>query len=139
MDCCTYLARLTTLVCPTSLCRLEPFTTEKVYIHVYVRYEYRQPVPISSFPFPTYYPDTGTGSCYPNRTCVGPLTQPLLKHISQRLTPLHTLSPLILPYVPPCSTLRLLPEKDSDLRQASYTNRCTSRMIKSMSTTTTNR
>jgi len=46
----------------TSLCRLEPFTTEKVYIHVYVRYEYRQPVPISSFPFPHYYPDTGTGS-----------------------------------------------------------------------------
>jgi hypothetical protein len=26
------------------------------------------PVPISSFPFPTYYPDTGTGSCYLDRT-----------------------------------------------------------------------
>jgi hypothetical protein len=43
--------------------------------------------------FPTYYPDTGTGSEYSNRTYVGPLTQPLLKHTSQRLTPLHTLSP----------------------------------------------
>src|SRR5215204_2234762 len=90
MDCCTYLARLTTLVCPTSLCRLEPFTTEKVYIHVYVRYEYRQPVSVSSFPFPTYYPDTGTGSCYPNRTCVGPFVQPLFKQASRRLTMLHT-------------------------------------------------
>src|SRR5688500_12396425 len=94
MDGCTYLALLTTLVCPTSLCRLEPFTTEKLYIHVYVRYESRQPVPISTpFPFPTYYPDTGTGSKDSNRTFVGPLTQPLLKHTSQRLTPLHTLSP----------------------------------------------
>src|SRR5918993_2208607 len=115
MDCCTYLAPLTTLVCPTSLCRLEPFTTEKVYIHVYVRYEYRQPVPISSFPFPTYYPDTGTGSCYPNRTCVGPLTQPLLKHTSQRLTPLHTLYPTHPSYAPPCRLLRPWPEKYSAL------------------------
>src|SRR5919112_4830837 len=29
----------------------------------------------------------------PNRTFVGPLAQPLLKQTSQRLTPLHTLSP----------------------------------------------
>jgi hypothetical protein len=43
--------------------------------------------------FPTYYPDTGTGSEYLNRTCVGPLTQPLLKHTSQRITLLHTLCP----------------------------------------------
>ena len=49
--------------------------------------------PYPPFPFPTYYPDTGTGSKYSNRTYVGPLTQPLLKHTSQRLTPLHTLSP----------------------------------------------
>jgi hypothetical protein len=49
--------------------------------------------PYPPFPFPTYYPDTGTGSEYSNRTFVGPLTQPLLKHTSQRLTPLHTLSP----------------------------------------------
>jgi hypothetical protein len=45
------------------------------------------------FPFPTYYPDTGTGSEDSNRTLVGPLAQPLFKHTSQRLTPLHTLSP----------------------------------------------
>src|SRR5829696_10466309 len=94
MDCCTYLARLTTLVCPTSLCRLEPFTSEKVYIHVYVRYEYRQPVPISTpFPFPTYHPDTGTGSWHLNRTCVGLIAQPLCKQTSQSLTLLHALSP----------------------------------------------
>jgi hypothetical protein len=47
----------------------------------------------SSFPFPTYYPDTGTGSEDSNRTYVGPLTQPLLKEASQRLMLLHTLSP----------------------------------------------
>src|SRR5919112_76774 len=29
-----------------------------------------QPVPVSSFPFPTYYPDTGTGSGYPNRILI---------------------------------------------------------------------
>jgi hypothetical protein len=49
--------------------------------------------PYPPFPFPTYYPDTGTGSKDSNRTFVGPLTQPLFKHTSQRLTPLHTLSP----------------------------------------------
>jgi hypothetical protein len=47
--------------------------------------------PYPPFPFPTYYPDTGTGSKDSNRTFVGPLTQPLFKHTSQRLTPLHTL------------------------------------------------
>jgi hypothetical protein len=47
--------------------------------------------PYSPFPFPTYYPDTGTGSEDSNRTFVGPFAQPLLKHTSQRLTPLHTL------------------------------------------------
>jgi hypothetical protein len=98
-------------------------------------------VPVSSFPFPTYYPDTGTGSEDSNRTYVGPLTQPLLKEASQRLMLLYTLSPLILPYVPPCNTLRPSPEKYADVRQAhaSYTNRITSRIITSMSTTTTNR
>src|SRR5919112_3701509 len=54
----------------------------------YVRYELRQPVSVSSFP--TYYPDTGTGSCYPNRTCVGLFVQPLFKQASRRLTMLHT-------------------------------------------------
>jgi len=37
------------------------------------------------FPFPTYYPDTGTGSDdfpYANRTFVGPFAQPLLKQTS---------------------------------------------------------
>jgi hypothetical protein len=47
------------------------------------------PVPVSSFPFP-YYPDTGTGYGYLNRTYVGLLAQPLLKRTSLRLTPLHT-------------------------------------------------
>src|ERR687897_3100242 len=93
MDCCTYLAPLTTLVCPTSLCRLEPFTTEKLYFHVYVRYESRfNQCPYPPFPFPTYHPDTGTGSEYSNRTLVGPLAQPLSNQASRRLTPLHTLS-----------------------------------------------
>ena len=48
---------------------------------------------VSSFPFPTYYPDTGTGSGYLHRTLVGPLAQPLSKQTSQRLTRLHILSP----------------------------------------------
>ena len=33
-------------------------------------------MPVSSFLFPTYYPDTGTGSEYLNRTHVGPFGQP---------------------------------------------------------------
>jgi hypothetical protein len=43
MNCGTYLApyNLGLSYILTSLCRLDPFTTEKVYIHVYVRYEYR--------------------------------------------------------------------------------------------------
>ena len=36
------------------------------------------------------YPDTGTGSCYLDRTFVEPLKQPLIKRVSRRLTPLHT-------------------------------------------------
>jgi hypothetical protein len=89
MDCCTSLAPLTSL---SGL--LDPFTTEELYFHVYVRYESRlNRCPYPPFPFPTYYPDTATGSKYSNRTYVGPLTQPLLKHTPQRLTPLHTLSP----------------------------------------------
>jgi hypothetical protein len=34
-------------------------------------------------------PDTGTVSYYPDRTLVGPFTQPLFKQASQRLTLLH--------------------------------------------------
>ena len=49
--------------------------------------------PYPPFPFPTYYPDAGTGSEDSNRTYVGPLMQPLLKEASQRLMQLHTLSP----------------------------------------------
>jgi hypothetical protein len=49
--------------------------------------------PYPPFPFPTYYPDTGTGSDDANRTLVEPLAQPLSKQTSQRLTLLHTLSP----------------------------------------------
>jgi hypothetical protein len=48
------------------------------------------PVPVSSFPFPNYHPDAGTGSDFPNRTFVGPLVQPLFKQASRRLTLLHT-------------------------------------------------
>jgi hypothetical protein len=47
------------------------------------------PVPVSSFPFPTYYPDTGTGSGHSNRIYVGPFGQPLSKQTSRRLTTLH--------------------------------------------------
>ncbi len=47
----------------------------------------------SSFPFPHYYPDTGTGSEHLNRTCVVSPAQPLSKQTSRLLTPLHTLSP----------------------------------------------
>jgi hypothetical protein len=73
--------------------RFDPFTTEKVYIHVYVRYESRfNQCPYPPFPFPTYYPDTGTGSGYFNRTLVEPLTQPLSNQTSRLLTPLRTLS-----------------------------------------------
>jgi hypothetical protein len=88
MDCCTSLAPLTSL---SGL--LDPFTTEELYFHVYVRYESRLTGVRILLSFPDYYPDTATGSKYSNRTYVGPLTQPLLKHTPQRLTPLHTLSP----------------------------------------------
>jgi hypothetical protein len=43
--------------------------------------EYLEPVPVSSFPFPTYYPDTGTGSKYSNRTYVGPSVNPSLNRL----------------------------------------------------------
>jgi hypothetical protein len=46
--------------------------------------------PNPPFPFPTYYPDTGTGSDYLDRTLVEPLAQPHCKQASPRLTPLHT-------------------------------------------------
>src|SRR5215204_1448263 len=46
--------------------------------------------PYPPFPFPTYHPDTGTGTGYPNRTFVGLLAQPLFKQASRCLTPLHT-------------------------------------------------
>ena len=58
--------------------------------------------PYPPFPFPTYYPDAGTGSDSVNRTCVGPLAQPLSKQTSRLLTLLHILPPLILSYAPPC-------------------------------------
>jgi len=45
--------------------------------------------PYPPFPFPTYHPDTGTGSGYPNRTFVGPLAQPSGKQALQCLTPFH--------------------------------------------------
>ena len=94
MDCCTYLAPLKPWF-GLHLCgRLDQFSTEKVYFYVYVRYEsWFNQCPYPPFPFPTYYPDTGTGSEDSNRTLVGPLAQPLFKHTSQRLTPLHTLCP----------------------------------------------
>ena len=106
--------------------RLDQFSTEKVYFYVYVRYEsWFNQCPYPPFPFPTYYPDTGTGSEDSNRTLVGPLAQPLSKQTSQRLTRLHILSPaseshlpLILSYVPPCRPLRPSPEKYADMRQA---------------------
>jgi hypothetical protein len=62
------------------------------------------------------FPDTGTGSDDFNRTYIGPIGQPLSKQTSQRLTPLHTLSPLILSYAPPCRLLRPSPEKYADIR-----------------------
>ncbi len=37
----------------------------------------------SSFPFPTYYPDTGTGSGYPDRTYVGVFGQPILDRLRE--------------------------------------------------------
>jgi len=74
--------------------RFDPFTTEKLYFYVYVRYESRlTSVRILLSPFPTYHPDTGTGCEYSNRTYVGPLAQPLSNQTSRLLTPLHTLSP----------------------------------------------
>ena len=45
--------------------------------------------PYPPFPFPTYYPDTGTGSGHSNRIYVGPFGQPLSKQTSRRLTTLH--------------------------------------------------
>ena len=57
-----------------------------VYFRIYLRYEWKQPVSISSFPFPTYYPDTGTGSEYLNRTFVSSFTQPSARQGLQCLT-----------------------------------------------------
>jgi hypothetical protein len=37
----------------------------------------------SSFPFPTYYPDTGTGSGYPNRTYVRVFGQPIFDRLRE--------------------------------------------------------
>jgi hypothetical protein len=46
---------------------LEPFTPEELYFYVYVRYESRlNQCPYPPFPFPTYYPDTATGSKTPD-------------------------------------------------------------------------
>src|ERR671911_388418 len=94
MNCCTYFAPLTTLVWPTSSYPCA------VWNHLLLRrftfmsmcgMNTSNRCPYLLLSFPTYYPDTGTGSDSVNRTFVGPLTQPLLKHTSQRLTPLHTL------------------------------------------------
>ena len=58
--------------------------------------------PYPPFPFPTYYPDAGTGSDSVNRTCVGPLAQPLSKQTSRLLTLLH-----ILPHSPSLTCLHV--------------------------------
>src|SRR5215208_7231255 len=57
----------------------DPFTTERVYFYVYVRYEsWFNQCPYPPFPFPTYYPDTGTGSDYLKPySCRTPCTTPL--------------------------------------------------------------
>ena len=49
---------------------------------------YRCPYP--PFPFPTYYPDTGTGFGKRNRNSVDPYLQPSFKRGLQCLTLLHT-------------------------------------------------
>jgi hypothetical protein len=46
-------------------------------------------VPGSSFPFSHPFPDTGTGSRYPDRTLVGFLVQRPFKRASRDLTPLY--------------------------------------------------
>jgi hypothetical protein len=48
---------------------------------------YRCPYP--PFPFPTYHPDTGTGSGKRNRNLVNPCLQPPFKRGLQCLTLLH--------------------------------------------------
>ncbi len=48
---------------------------------------YRCPYP--PFPFPTYYPDTGTGSARRNRNSVCSCLQPLTKRSLQCLTQFH--------------------------------------------------
>jgi hypothetical protein len=65
-------------------------------------------VPISSFPFPHYYPDTGTGSEYLKPYLCWSLRSTHFRQASQRLTPLHILPPaseshlqLFLSYAPP--------------------------------------
>ena len=80
-------------------------------------------MPVSSFSFPTYYPDAGTGFEDSNRTYVGPLAQPLFKQTSQPITLLHMLSPLIPSFAPPCRMPRPSLETYTDMRLAhgSYT------------------
>src|SRR5215212_10119981 len=93
MDCCTYLAPLTTLVCPTSL---HPCA---VWNHLLLRrFTFmsmcgmntgnRCPYLLSLSPLinPIRAPALDGP---PNRTFVRPLAQPLLKQTSRRLTTLH--------------------------------------------------
>jgi hypothetical protein len=69
-------------------------TPEELYFYVYVRYEsWFNQCPYPPFPFPTYYPDTGTGSEHLDRTFVGPLAQPHSNQTSRLLTSLHTICP----------------------------------------------
>ena len=70
-------------VCPTPSSLFDLHAAETLYRRSYVRYEESQPVPIFSFsPFPSFYPYTGTGSHYLDRTLVGFLVQHPFKQAS---------------------------------------------------------
>src|ERR671911_21899 len=71
-------------------CAAEHYVLQSTYICVMsltLLRAYQCPYP--PFPFPTYYPDTGTGSGHSNRIYVEPFGQPLSKQTSRRLTTLH--------------------------------------------------
>src|SRR5215213_6365339 len=67
----------------------DPKAASNLYYSTYLRYEERQPVPVSSFPFPTITliraPALATQTVPMLASSVNPVKQP-----SRRLTPLHT-------------------------------------------------
>src|SRR5215208_7096049 len=73
----------------TRLCRRALCASKYIHLCYVMTLLRAYQCPYPPFPFPTYYPDTGTGSGHSNRIYVGPFGQPLSKQTLRRLTTLH--------------------------------------------------